>query len=148
MHVTFRRLDDAASIPKAAHRGDAGFDLSASRAVDLLPGERALVPTGLAIEIPDGFAGLVVPRSGLAIRNGISVVNGPGLLDSGYRGELQVILINHGQEPVRIEVGDRIAQLMVVAVPEIVWREADDLSQSERGASGFGSTGGFGGSDR
>lgn len=145
MHVTFRRLNPTASIPKAAHPGDAGFDVAASEAVVLLPGERALVPTGLAIAIPEGFAGLVVPRSGLAIRHGISVVNGPGLYDSGYRGEMAVILINHGTERVPIEVGDRIAQLVIVAVPEVTWQEVDELPESQRGADGFGSTGGFGG---
>ncbi|MGH8923578.1 MAG: dUTP diphosphatase [Acidimicrobiia bacterium] len=144
MHVTFRRLNQSASVPKAAHPGDAGFDIAASEAVDMLPGERAQVSTGLAIAIPDGYAGLVVPRSGLAIRHGISVVNGPGLYDSGYRGEMAVILINHGTEPVHIEVGDRIAQLVIVAVPEVSWQEVDELSESERGVSGFGSTGGFG----
>ncbi|MGH8959039.1 MAG: dUTP diphosphatase [Acidimicrobiia bacterium] len=148
MHVTFRRLNQAASIPKAAHPGDAGFDIAASEAVDLLPGERALVPTGLAMAIPVGYAGLVVPRSGLAIRHGISVVNGPGLYDSGYRGEMRVILINHGKEPVRIEVGDRIAQLVIVAIPVVSWEEVEELSESERGVSGFGSTGGFDGGQR
>jgi dUTP pyrophosphatase len=143
MHITFRRLNQAASVPKAAHPGDAGFDISASEAVDMLPGERALVPTGLAIAIPDGYAGLVVPRSGLAIRNGISVVNGPGLYDSGYRGEMAVILINHGAEPVHIAVGDRIAQLVIVAIPEVRWMETDQLPESARGESGFGSTGGL-----
>jgi len=143
MHVTFRRLNQAASIPKAAHPGDAGFDIAASEAVDLLPGERALVPTGLAMAVPVGYAGLVVPRSGLAIRHGISVVNGPGLYDSGYRGEMRVILINHGTEPIRIEVGDRIAQLVIVAIPVVSWEEVEELSESERGVSGFGSTGGF-----
>jgi dUTP pyrophosphatase len=143
MHVTFRRLHEAASIPKAAHPGDAGFDIAASEAVDLLPGERALVPTGLAMAIPEGYAGLVVPRSGLAIRHGISVVNGPGLYDSGYRGEMRVILINHGTEPVHIGVGDRIAQLVIVAIPEVSWEEGEELPGSARGESGFGSTGGF-----
>ena len=148
MHVTFRRLNQAASVPKAAHPGDAGFDIAASEAVDLLPGERALVPTGLAIAIPDGYAGLVVPRSGLAIRHGISVVNGPGLYDSGYRGEMRVILINHGTESVHIDVGDRIAQLVIVAIPEVRFQEVEELSDSERGVSGFGSTGGFGDGQR
>ncbi|HEX2421134.1 MAG TPA: dUTP diphosphatase [Acidimicrobiia bacterium] len=143
MHVTFRRLNEAASIPKTAHPGDAGYDIAASEAVDLQPGERALVPTGLAMAIPEGYAGLVVPRSGLAIRHGISVVNGPGLYDSGYRGEMKVILINHGTEPVRIAIGDRIAQLVIVSVPEISWEETAELPESARGDSGFGSTGGF-----
>lgn len=144
MQVTFRRLNQAASIPKAAHPGDAGFDIAASEAVDLMPGERALVSTGLALAIPEGYAGLVIPRSGLAIRHGISVVNGPGLYDSGYRGEMMVILINHGTEPLRIEVGDRIAQLVIVAIPDVRFEEVEELSDSDRGVSGFGSTGGFG----
>ena len=143
MHVTFRRLNQAASIPKAAHPGDAGFDIAASEPVDLMPGERALVHTGLAMAIPEGYAGLVIPRSGLAIRHGISVVNGPGLYDSGDRGEMRVILINHGSEPLHIEVGDRIAQLVIVAIPEVRFEEVEELSDSERGVSGFGSTGGF-----
>ncbi|HKZ21501.1 MAG TPA: dUTP diphosphatase [Acidimicrobiia bacterium] len=144
MQVTFRRLNQAASIPKAAHPGDAGFDIAASEAVDLMPGERALVSTGLALAIPEGYAGLVIPRSGLAIRHGISVVNGPGLYDSGYRGEMMVILINHGTEPLHIEVGDRIAQLVIVAIPDVRFEEVEELSDSDRGVSGFGSTGGFG----
>ncbi|HJU82389.1 MAG TPA: dUTP diphosphatase [Acidimicrobiia bacterium] len=144
MQVTFRRLNQAASIPKAAHPGDAGFDIASSEAVDLMPGDRALVSTGLALAIPEGYAGLVIPRSGLAIRHGISVVNGPGLYDSGYRGEMMVILINHGTEPLHIEVGDRIAQLVIVAIPEVRFEEVEELSDSDRGASGFGSTGGFG----
>ena len=143
MHVTFRRLNQAASIPKAAHPGDAGFDIAASEAVELMPGERALVSTGIAMAIPEGYAGLVIPRSGLAIRHGISVVNGPGLYDSGYRGEMRVILINHGTEPFHIEVGDRIAQLVIVAIPEVRFEEVNELSDSDRGVSGFGSTGGF-----
>ncbi len=107
------------------------------------PGERALVPTGIAIAIPEGFAGFVIPRSGTAIRNGISVVNAPGLIDSGYRGELAVIVINHGQEVFQINPGDRIAQLMIVAAPQVTWVEVDALEDSERGSGGFGSTGGF-----
>ena len=107
------------------------------------PGERALVPTGIAIAIPEGYAGFVIPRSGTAIRSGISVVNAPGLIDSGYRGELAVIIINHGQEVFQITPGDRIAQLMIVAAPEVTWEEVDVLEESHRGAGGFGSTGGF-----
>jgi dUTP pyrophosphatase len=116
-------------------------DLCARTDVTLAPGERSLVPTGIAVAIPDGYAGLVTPRSGLAVRHGIGVVNAPGVIDSGYRGEIQVILVNHGQEPVTLSRGDRIAQLVVVAhgAPELT--EVDTLPGSERGEGGFGSSG-------
>ena len=100
-----------------------------------------MVPTGIAVAIPHGYAGLVAPRSGLAARHGISVVNGPGVVDSGYRGEIGAILINHGSEEIRIRRGDRIAQLVVVAVPQISLEEVDDLAETDRGSGGFGSTG-------
>ncbi len=141
LKVSFQRLDKELLPPETAHRGDAGFDLRAARQVSLEPGGRAAVPTGLAVAIPPGYAGLVLPRSGHAIRLGVGVVNGPGLIDSGYRGEIQVLLINHGSEPVTFARGDRIAQLVVVPVPDVVWTETTQLDTTTRGASGFGSSG-------
>jgi dUTP pyrophosphatase len=137
-----RRLDPRAVIPQRAHPGDAGLDLCALDAFKLAPGERGQVRTGIAIALPPGTAGLVLPRSGLAARHGISVVNAPGLIDEGYRGELQVLLLNTDREhSFSASAGDRIAQLVVVDVeaPEIV--ETDDLGDSSRGTGGFGSTG-------
>lgn len=141
VQVTVRRLDRGLPLPTRAHPGDAGLDLRAAEPVALEPGARALVPTGLAVAIPEGHAGLVVPRSGLAARHGISVVNGPGLIDTGYRGELKVILINLGQEAVAFDRGERIAQLVIIPVfvGDVV--EVDELPTTERGAGGFGSTG-------
>jgi dUTP diphosphatase len=124
-----------------AYDGDAGLDLSACERVELAPGERALVPTGLAVAIPDGYAGFVQPRSGLAAEHGISIVNTPGLVDSGYRGELLVNLLNTDRrEPFVVEPGMRIAQLVVLPVPELDLVEVDELPASERGVRGFGST--------
>ena len=140
-HVSFKRLDKELPSPQPAHDGDAAFDLRARQAVELGPGERASVPTGVAVAIPAGFAGLVLPRSGHAARHGIGLVNSPGLIDSGYRGEVSVLLVNHGDQPVRFERGDRIAQLMIVEVPAAVWSEVDELSETARGEGGFGSTG-------
>jgi dUTP pyrophosphatase len=142
MSLRVRRLDPAARLPTRAHRGDAGLDLYALEGATLEPGERASLGTGIAVEIPDGRAGLVLPRSGLAQRHGIALVNAPGLIDSGYRGELRVLLLNTDRAaPCEIHPGDRIAQLVLVAIeaPEVV--VADDLELSERGASGFGSSG-------
>jgi dUTP pyrophosphatase len=116
-------------------------DLYAATAVRLDPGERAVVPTGIAVAIPSGFAGLVTPRSGLAARHGIGIVNAPGLVDSGYRGEIKVIVVNHGTEAVDIQRSDRIAQLVVVPVTVQHLAEVDELPESSRGESGFGSTG-------
>jgi dUTP pyrophosphatase len=141
MQTKFKRLDPQVKIPTPAHIGDAAVDLQCRVEFILAPGERRSVPTGLAVAIPSGFAGLVIPRSGHAIRSGIGVVNGPGLIDSGYRGEISVILINHGDEPVAFKEGDRIAQLAIVAVPEVDWVEVEDLDETSRGAGGFGSTG-------
>lgn len=141
MQARFKRLTPQAEIPTRAHIGDAAVDLYAGSDVTLEPGERAAVPTGIAVEIPVGYAGLVLPRSGHARRLGIGVVNGPGLIDSGYRGEVAVLLINHGQEPVSFSTGDRIAQLMIVAAPEVEWIEVEELEDSPRGEGGFGSTG-------
>lgn len=137
-----RRVDPRALLPTRAYPGDAGLDLYALDDGRLEPGERASVRTGVAVEIPDGQAGLVLPRSGLARRHGISVVNAPGLIDAGYRGELEVLLLNTDRsQPFSISAGDRIAQLVIVDVqtPEIV--EVDELELSQRGAGGFGSSG-------
>ena len=140
--MRFTRLTDAAEAPSRAHPGDAGSDLRAAEAARLLPGERASVGTGIAVEIPDGWAGLVLPRSGLAARHGISVVNAPGLIDAGYRGEVRVLLLNTDRENVfEVEPGDRIAQLMLVRHESPELEEVESLEESVRGAGGFGSTG-------
>ena len=142
MTLRFRRLSEAARPPAQAHEGDAGYDLHAAEAATIGPGERASVGTGIAIAIPEGQAGLVIPRSGLAARHGISVVNAPGLIDSGYRGELRVLLLNTDtDEAFTVQPGDRIAQLVLVAVetPELL--EVEELDETVRGAGGFGSTG-------
>jgi dUTP pyrophosphatase len=142
MELRFQRLTEAAILPGNAHPGDAGLDLHAVESAHIGPGERWQVKTGLAVEIPPGHAGLVLPRSGLAHRHGISLVNAPGLIDSGYRGEVGVLLLNTDPAEIfRIEPGDRIAQLVVVDLPDIEVIEAPDLSQTERGSGGFGSTG-------
>jgi dUTP pyrophosphatase len=137
-----RRLRDDAVLPDRAYPGDAGLDLAACERHELGPGERAVVGTGLAVAIPEGFAGFVQPRSGLADRHGISIVNSPGLIDSGYRGELKVILLNTDQgDPFVVEPGMRIAQLVVLAVPELELVELEALPTTERGARGHGSSG-------
>jgi len=141
MRVPVVRLDPGLPLPGRAHPGDAGIDLHAREMVRLAPGERAVVPTGIAVAIPDGHAGLVAPRSGLAARSGIGVVNAPGIVDAGYRGEIKVILINHGADPVEVARGGRIAQLLVVPVRAAEFVEVDDLPGSVRGEGGFGSTG-------
>jgi dUTP pyrophosphatase len=138
----FSLLSEAAEAPARAHPGDAGFDLRAIEAARLEPGQRASVGTGVAVEIPDGSAGLVLPRSGLAARHGISVVNAPGLIDAGYRGEIRVLLLNTDRtETFEIEPGDRIAQLVIVEVSDQEPVEAASLEESARGGDGFGSTG-------
>ncbi len=140
--LLIRRLREDAALPARAYAGDAGLDLVACERVTLAPGERALVPTGLAIAIPEGYAGLVTPRSGLAARHGLSMVNTPGLIDAGYRGELQVILLNTDPTaPFTVEPGMRIGQLVLVPVPAVEIVEVDELPASERGAAGFGSSG-------
>jgi dUTP diphosphatase len=140
--LRFRRLSEAARPPAQAHEGDAGYDLHAAEPVTLGPGERASVGTGIAVAIPAGQAGLVIPRSGLAARHGISVVNAPGLIDSGYRGELRVLLLNTDRsEPFEVQAGDRIAQLVLVDVETSGIEEVTDLDETVRGARGFGSTG-------
>jgi dUTP pyrophosphatase len=142
MKLRFARLSEAALLPTRAHEGDAGLDLYAAEPAHIGPGERWSVSTGLAVEIPDGHAGLVLPRSGLARKHGISLVNSPGLIDSGYRGELTVLMLNTDPAEVyRVEPGDRIAQLVVVAVEATEPVEAEELSESARGDGGFGSSG-------
>jgi dUTP pyrophosphatase len=142
MSFRFTRLTEAARPPLRAHPGDAGCDLFAAEAGSLAPGERASVGTGIAVEIPEGSAGLVLPRSGLAAKHGISVVNAPGLIDAGYRGEVRVLLLNTDKiETFEIEPGDRIAQLVIVEIGDADPVEADSLEESVRGDGGFGSTG-------
>jgi len=136
------RLREDAVLPSRAYPGDAGLDLVSCERHELAPGERALVGTGIAVAIPDGHAGFVTPRSGLAAKHGITIVNSPGLVDSGYRGELRVILENTDpRHTFVVEPGMRIAQLVLVAVPESTLREVDELPPSERGQGGFGSSG-------
>ena len=137
-----RRLDPRARLPRRVHPGDAGLDLCALDAVELAPGARAAVPTGLALEIPEGQAGLVLPRSGLARRHGISLVNAPGLIDAGYRGEIEVLLLNTDPgAAVALAAGERIAQLVLITVSLAGVVEVDALTQSARGEGGFGSSG-------
>jgi dUTP pyrophosphatase len=139
--IAVRRLRKEAVVPARAYPGDAGLDLSACERVEIPPGERAVVSTGLAVAIPEGHAGLVMPRSGLAVRHGIGKVNSPGLIDSGYRGELQVVLLNTDRnETFVVEPGMRIAQLVVVPVPGLDVVEVDELPETERGERGFGSS--------
>ncbi|HEX3805940.1 MAG TPA: dUTP diphosphatase [Gaiellaceae bacterium] len=141
IEVLVKKVRDGAVVPVRAYAGDAGLDLSSCERVELAPGERALVPTGLAVAIPDGYAGYVQPRSGLATKHGISIVNTPGLVDSGYRGELLVNLVNHDlAEPFVVEQGMRIAQLVILEIPEIELVEVDELPDSERAERGFGSS--------
>ena len=135
------RLDGELPLPAYAKPGDAGLDLRASELARLEPGQRRLVPTGLAVAIPGGHAGFVLPRSGLAMQKGVTVLNAPGLIDSGYRGELKVLLINHGAEPVTIARGERIAQLVIQRVASVTLVEVERLPDSARGVGGFGSTG-------
>ncbi len=142
MTIPVRRLDDGLPLPKYAHVGDAGLDLLAAQALTLAPFERALIPTGLAIAIPEGFAGFVQPRSGLAIKSGLSLVNTPGLIDSHYRGEIKVIAINlDPSTPIEIQRGDKIAQLVIQAVAHVELLDSDSLDETARGEGGFGSTG-------
>lgn len=143
IEVAFTRLREDAALPTRAYEGDAGLDLEACERATLEPGERAVVGTGLAVAIPEGYAGLVQPRSGLAARFGIGIVNSPGLIDSGYRGEIKVVLVNHDpRQPFTVEPGMRIAQLVVAPVASVTVVEATDLATSERGARGFGSSAG------
>lgn len=141
-NLPFQRLDPEAPLPALAHPGDAGLDISSAVEIDVGPGERVMVPTGIAVAIPEGYAGLVLPRSGLASRSGLTLANSPGLIDSGYRGEIVCAVVNLDREhAVRIERGDRIAQLVIVAVPHVDPSWTDELPPSSRGEGGFGSTG-------
>ena len=140
--IPIRRLDPGLPLPARQHATDAGYDLVARDDVVLGPGERALVPTGIAIAIPPGYAGFVQPRSGLAIQHGISIVNTPGLIDSGYRGEVKVVLVNlDAHEKFTVRRGDRIAQLVVQRVADVTWHEVASLDDTARGVGGHGSTG-------
>lgn len=142
--LSIKRLDPRAVLPTRAYAQDAGLDLYALESVTLESGERTSVRTGVAVQIPEGHAGLVLPRSGLAVRHGIALVNAPGLIDAGYRGELRVLLLNTDREqPCRLEAGDRIAQLVLITVATPAVVEVEELTVSERGEGGFGSSGGF-----
>ena len=137
-----RRLDASLPLPAYQTAGDAGLDLYSAADVTIAPGERTVIGTGIAIAIPEGFFGLVAPRSGLAVSKGLSMVNTPGIVDSGYRGEVRLILINLDRtEPIEIARGDRVAQLVIVPASKVTLAECDDLPPSERGDGGFGSTG-------
>lgn len=141
MEVFFTKLTESACVPTRAHYGDAGADLYSDEDAALQPDQRMAIRTGIAIAIPHGYAGLILPRSGLALKWGISVVNSPGLIDSGYRGEVKVLLINHGYESVRFTRGSRIAQIVFVRVESPAFQQAETLPDSARGDGGFGSTG-------
>ena len=142
MRIEFRRLDPAVALPRRARDGDAGLDLAANADAVVGPGERALIPTGLAVALPKGHAGLVLPRSGLASRTGLTLANAPGLIDPGYRGELTIAVVNlDPSEAVEIRRRDRIAQLLVVPVAELEPTLVDELPETPRGAQGFGSSG-------
>ena len=140
--VPIKRLDPEVELPSYAYPGDAGLDLRSAATLDIAPYERVLIPTGLAIALPDGYAGFVQPRSGMALKRGLSIVNTPGLIDARYRGELKVIAINLDvHETLHIERGERIAQLVIQEVPVVDLVEVDELDETERGSGGFGSSG-------
>ena len=142
MELNVKILSDNAVLPENAYAGDAGIDLRATEAMVLRPFERALIPTGLAMAIPEGYAGFVLPRSGSAIKQGLSLVNSPGLIDSGYRGEIKCIAINlDPQNDISIQVGDRVAQLVVMKVENLQLMQVDELDVTQRGEGGFGSSG-------
>ena len=141
IQLKIKRIHDEAKLPKQARDGDAGMDLFSIEETVLQPGERALIKTGIQIQLPKGTEAQVRPRSGLALKNGITVLNSPGTIDAGYRGEVGVILINHGSEPFQVEKHMRIAQMVVQYVPQVVLEEVDTLDESERGDKGFGSSG-------
>ncbi|MEV0345616.1 dUTP diphosphatase [Nonomuraea sp. NPDC050680] len=142
VQILIQRLDDGLPVPSYAHPGDAGADLYAAADVELLPGERAMVGTGVAIALPDGYAAFVHPRSGLAARHGVTLVNAPGTVDAGYRGEIRVTVINtDAKEPFRLSRGDRVAQLVIKRVERAAFTEVEQLPGSARGTGGFGSTG-------
>ncbi len=141
--VSVTRLDGGVPLPAYAHPGDAGADLVTTIDLTLEPGERALVPTGISLALPLGFVAFVHPRSGLALRHGLSIVNTPGTIDAGYRGEIKVLLVNHDQRsPIHLARGDRVAQLVIQRVEHVTFTEVDALPDSARGAGGYGSTGG------
>lgn len=145
LEIQVQRLDPDLPLPAYAHPGDAGADLLTTVDLTLAPGERAMVPTGIALALPEGYAAFVHPRSGLAARHGLSIVNTPGTIDAGYRGEIKVMLVNHDpREPIELRRGDRIAQLVVQRVERARFCEVGELPGSIRGAGGYGSTGGFG----
>jgi len=140
--LPIKRLDPSVELPTYAYLGDAGLDLRANEDVVLAPHERRLIPTGLAIAIPEGYAGFVQPRSGMALKRGLSMANTPGLIDSHYRGELKVVAVNlDNSEPITIRKGERIAQLVIQKVPVVMLQEVDELDETDRGAGGFGSSG-------
>lgn len=141
MDLLVKKIDKYATLPKYAHSGDAGMDIQTVSGFSLEPGEQTLVSTGIAVAIPEGFVGLITPRSGLASRAGITVVNAPGVVDSGYRGEVKVALINHGKWPMTFSRGDRVAQMLVVPVETVNIVESENLDETARGEGGFGSTG-------
>lgn len=140
--VNIKRLDPTVELPSYAYTGDAGLDLRANEAVDIAPHERALISTGLAVALPDGYAGFVQPRSGMALKRGLSIANTPGLIDAHYRGELKIICVNlDPRESIHIERGERIAQLVIQEVPVVTLCEVDELDETDRGSGGFGSSG-------
>jgi dUTP pyrophosphatase len=145
VEILVSRLDDEVPLPSYAHPGDAGADLTTTVDVRLEPGERAMVPTGISVALPEGYVALVHPRSGLAARHGLSIVNTPGTIDAGYRGEIKVMLINHDRTlPIELRRGDRIAQLVIQRFERARFIEVGELPDSVRGSGGYGSTGGFG----
>lgn len=142
VNVNIKRLDPEVELPRYAYEGDAGLDIRANESVDIPPHERALISTGLAIALPDGYAGFMQPRSGMALKRGLSIANAPGLIDAHYRGELKVIAVNlDPRETVHIERGERIAQLVIQEVPLVKLIEVDELDETDRGEGGFGSSG-------
>ena len=142
LHLSIKQLDKGIEPPSYAHEGDAGLDLRSTCDCAIGPGQRVMVPCGIAVAIPQGFAGLVIPRSGLAVKHGISIVNAPGLIDSGYRGEIKAILINTDhEESFEIARGDRIAQLVIIETPRVTLEHVNDLPDTQRSESGFGSSG-------
>lgn len=142
VNVNIKRLDPTVELPGYAYEGDAGLDLRANETVDIAPHERALIPTGIAIALPDGYAGFVQPRSGMALKRGLSIANTPGLIDAHYRGELKIICVNlDPSETIHIERGERIAQLVIQEVPIVRLHEVQELDETDRGEGGFGSSG-------
>lgn len=142
VNVSIKRLDPSVELPAYAYSGDAGLDIRANETVDIPPHERALISTGLAIALPDGYAGFMQPRSGMALKRGLSIANTPGLIDAHYRGELKVIAVNlDSHETIHIERGERIAQLVIQEVPVVQLIEVDELDETDRGTGGFGSSG-------